>query len=65
MKQRAHAGANAQRLAINVHGQQIIGQVLPHFLAPHSAMIERATVARYGRLGPNFTYLEDFVAGKE
>ncbi|MCB0638766.1 MAG: alanine dehydrogenase [Lewinella sp.] len=53
------------RDASEAFGKMFIGQVLPHFLAPHSAMIERATVARYGRLGPNFTYLEDFVAGKE
>jgi alanine dehydrogenase len=53
------------RDASTAFGKMFIEQVLPHFLAPHSAMIERATVARYGRLGPNFTYLEDFVAGKE
>ncbi|MEZ4986433.1 MAG: NAD(P)-dependent oxidoreductase [Saprospiraceae bacterium] len=42
-------------------GKMYIEQVLPHILAPNSAMIERATIARHGRLGPQFGYLYDFV----
>ncbi|RMF01797.1 MAG: alanine dehydrogenase [Bacteroidetes bacterium] len=46
-------------------GNMYIKQVLPHMLAPKSAMIERATITRHGRLGPHFEYLQDFVDGKE
>jgi hypothetical protein len=46
-------------------GAMYIDQVLPHLLAPRSAMIERATITRHGRLGPQFEYLEDYVEERE
>ncbi|MEL6836404.1 MAG: NAD(P)-dependent oxidoreductase [Bacteroidota bacterium] len=49
------------RDASTAFGKMYIEQVLPHMLAPNSAMIERATIARNGRLGPQFGYLMDFV----
>ncbi|MEL6970732.1 MAG: NAD(P)-dependent oxidoreductase [Bacteroidota bacterium] len=49
------------RDASTAFGKMYIEQVLPHMLAPNSAMIERATIARNGRLGPQFGYLLDFV----
>jgi alanine dehydrogenase len=49
------------RDASTAFGKMYIEQVLPHILAPNSAMIERATIARHGRLGPQFGYLLDFV----
>ena len=51
------------RDASTAFGKMYIEQVLPHMLAPNSAMIERATIARHGRLGPQFGYLMDFVNG--
>ena len=51
------------RDASTAFGKMYIEQVLPHMLAPNSAMIERATIARNGRLGPQFGYLLDFVNG--
>ncbi len=51
------------RDASTAFGKMYIGQVIPHILAPNSAMIERATIARHGRLGPQFGYLLDFVEG--
>jgi alanine dehydrogenase len=51
------------RDASTAFGKMYIEQVIPHLLAPNSAMIERATIARNGRLGPQFGYLLDFVEG--
>lgn len=51
------------RDASTAFGKMYIEQVIPHILAPNSAMIERATIARHGRLGPQFGYLLDFVEG--
>ena len=51
------------RDASTAFGKMYIEQVIPHILAPNSAMIERATIARHGRLGPQFGYLMDFVEG--
>lgn len=51
------------RDASTAFGKMYIEQVLPHILAPNSAMVERATIARHGRLGPQFGYLLDFVEG--
>lgn len=51
------------RDASTAFGKMYIEQVIPHLLAPNSAMIERATIARNGRLGPQFGYLLDFVWG--
>lgn len=49
------------RDASTAFGKMYTEQVLPHILAPNSAMIERATIARHGRLGPQFGYLMEFV----
>ena len=51
------------RDASTAFGKMYIEQVIPHILAPNSAMIERATIARHGRLGQQFGYLMDFVHG--
>lgn len=51
------------RDASTAFGKMYIEQVVPHILAPNSAMIERATIARHGRLGPQFGYLIDFAEG--
>ncbi|PSR12057.1 MAG: alanine dehydrogenase [Bacteroidetes bacterium] len=51
------------RDASTAFGKMYIEQVLPHMLAPNSAMVERATIARQGRLGQQFGYLYDFVNG--
>jgi len=53
------------RDASTAFGRMYIEQVVPHLLAPKSAMIERATITRYGKLGPQFEYLQDFAEGKE
>lgn len=53
------------RDASTAFGKMYIDQVLPHMLAPNSAMVERATITRHGRLGQQFGYLMDFVSGKE
>lgn len=53
------------RDASTAFGKMYIDQVIPHLLAPKSAMIERATITRHGRLGPQFEYLQDFVDEKE
>ena len=53
------------RDASTAFGKMYIEQVLPHVLAPNSAMLERATLTRYGRLGPNYTYLQEFVDAVE
>lgn len=46
-------------------GEQFIRSILPELLKPESDILERATVAQNGRLGPHFTYLEKYVAGLE
>jgi len=51
------------RDASTAFGKMYIEQVLPHMLAPNSAMVERSTIARQGRLGQQFGYLYDFVNG--
>ena len=53
------------RDASTAFGKMYMEQVIPHMLAPNSAMIERATIAKHGLLGPNFTYLQPFVDGEE
>ncbi len=52
------------RDASQAFGQQFIEHVFPELLKPHSAMLERATIALDGHLGPHFTYLQDYVEGK-
>lgn len=42
-------------------GEQLIKNVLPELLKPQSDMLDKATIAVNGKLGPHFTYLNDFV----
>lgn len=43
-------------------GQQLINNVLPLLIySDKEAVIERATITRYGKLMPDYQYLEDFV----
>ncbi len=45
-------------------GRQLIKHVLPELLKKtRSAMIERATIARRGKLTKRYMYLQDFIAG--
>ncbi len=50
------------RDASQAFGEQFIEHILPEFFKPHSDILERATIARDGQLGPYFEYLEDYVA---
>ncbi|MCB9080110.1 MAG: alanine dehydrogenase [Lewinellaceae bacterium] len=51
------------RDASQAFGLQFMEYILPEFFKPESAMLERATIARDGELGPRFQYLKDYVAG--
>ncbi len=42
-------------------GKQLIDNILPEFLKPDSAVLQRGTVAENGALTPGFLYLEDYV----
>ena len=53
------------RDASTAFGKMFIREVIPHMLAPKSAMIERASIAIDGKLGPHFGYLDSFVKGEE
>ncbi|MCB0569764.1 MAG: alanine dehydrogenase [Phaeodactylibacter sp.] len=44
-------------------GNQFMRHILPELLREYSPMIERATIAENGELGPHFKYLEDYVSG--
>ena len=47
-------------------GTQFIGQVIEELLGlKDTKMLERATVAKAGALGPHFDYLKDYVVGKD
>lgn len=46
-------------------GSVLLEKVLPELLKPYSEMLERATVALDGRLGPHFQYLADYVGFPE
>lgn len=50
------------RDASTYFGERFVEMVLPELVKQHSEVIERATVAKNGRLGEHFQYLEDFVA---
>ncbi len=52
------------RDASHAFGQQFIEYVFPELLKPHSEMLDRATIAIDGHLGPHFTYLDEYVANK-
>ena len=46
-------------------GDQFVKSILPELLKPEkSAILERATVAQDGQLGPHFGYLQNYVDGK-
>ena len=46
-------------------GRQFITYILPELLKEQSPMLERATIAEHGKLGPHFQYLEGYVRGEE
>ena len=45
-------------------GAMFIKHILPELALPASDILDRATIARDGRLTERYSYLEDFVAGK-
>ncbi len=51
------------RDASKAFGQQFMHFILPELLKPSSKIIERATIATQGRLGPHFQYLRGYVEG--
>lgn len=51
------------RDASKAFGQQFMDHILPELLKPDSKVIERATVAAGGKLGPHFQYLKGYVEG--
>lgn len=51
------------RDASEAFGQMFIERVLPELLDPKSEVIERATIARDGKLAGHFSYLENYVKG--
>jgi len=46
-------------------GNMLIGRVIPEFFSDNSLMLERATIARDGHLTTRYSYLQDYVDGKE
>ena len=50
------------RDASQAFGQMFIDHVLPELLRPESKMIEKATIALEGDLGPHFQYLKDYAS---
>lgn len=48
------------RDASQAFGEQFIEHILPEFFRKESAILERATVARNGQLGPHFQYLAEY-----
>ncbi len=44
---------------------KLVENVFPAFLNDRDGIIERATIVREGGLAKNFSYLEDFLAGRE
>jgi len=52
------------RDASRAFGEQFIEHILPEFFQPQSDILERATIARDGRLGSYFEYLEDYVEAR-
>lgn len=45
-------------------GEIMVRTVLPELLKEHSGMIERATIAKDGKLTPKYEYLRDYLEGK-
>jgi len=52
------------REASRSFGRQLLDHVLGELTRPQSPVLERATIARAGRLTPRFAYLQEFVEGK-
>jgi len=52
------------RDASKAFGDVLIEKILPEFSKPGSEILRRATITSDGRLGPEFTYLSDFAAGR-
>lgn len=53
------------RDASQFFGKQFLENLLTKLLAPKSTdILDRATIARFGKLTPNFDYLQDYVDGK-
>ncbi|MEM9991493.1 MAG: NAD(P)-dependent oxidoreductase, partial [Bacteroidota bacterium] len=52
------------RDASEAFGNQFIAHILPELLKADSDVIERATVAKDGKLGKHFAYLQDYVDGE-
>ncbi|HEU5146156.1 MAG TPA: alanine dehydrogenase, partial [Chryseosolibacter sp.] len=51
------------RSASEEFGRDLIDRILPHLLkADKEKVIERATIARRGKLTQHFKYLEDYVS---
>lgn len=53
------------RDASRAFGEMFILRVLPEFFKPQSSILERATIAKDGRLAKYFAYLQNYVDGKE
>ena len=52
------------RDASRAFGEQFLKNIAPEFLNfEHSKILERATIAKEGKLGPYFAYLEDYAFG--
>ncbi len=48
------------RDASRAFGDMFISHILPELLLPGSKVVERATVAVDGQLGPHFQYLQEY-----
>ncbi len=48
------------RDASTAFGKMFVEKILPEFLKPKSAILERATIAQDGKLGSHFQYLKDY-----
>jgi len=53
------------RDASRAFGEMFILRVLPEFFKPQSSILERATIAKAGQLAKHFSYLQNYVDGKE
>ncbi|GJM33300.1 MAG: alanine dehydrogenase [Saprospiraceae bacterium] len=49
------------RDASKAFGNMFLEKILPEFLKPKSLILERATIAKDGKLGPHFQYLREYV----
>jgi len=53
------------RDASQAFGEQFMEYILPEFFKANSDILERATVARNGQLGPHFQYLTGYVGSEQ